>query len=392
MENYLKKIIVFVTLIFFFINILLPVIKNWSRFSDKFNYKIYEKKYNLSQYIIPQSKNPISDEELLSYAGYKYITGTNPILINSDHPPLGKYLIGLFTIVFSNNRVVSLLFGLGNIFLILIIILSLTKSITLSSLGLMMLSLDSMFIDQIINSPMLDIIQVFFLLLYFYIFIKWLKTKKISWVIFLGITLGCLSSIKLYFPSLVLLLTTGLFLLLIHKKLKSVIFFIFCLFLTMALTYCLTYLKYFLEGNSLRSFLGVQKWVFLFWKNNAIDTPKYYGSVIPLILFNQWKVWWGNKQYIQFINWRIFWPIFFIGGIYTSIFFIYRFIKKKLKFNKKNRNEIIFQMEVFLSLWTVLFTIYLCFLPISPRYLMMIFFPLYIIITLLAAEKLKKYV
>lgn len=380
MKKTIKKIFLLAAVLTFIINIVVPIVSNWNKFTEKFNIKLYEKKYNQSQYMVPQSKNPISDEELLSYAGYKYITGTNPILINSDHPPLGKYIIGFFTVLFNNNRVVSLFFGLGNIFLIAIIINYLTRSLALVFAGLTMLFLDSMFIDQIIGSPILDIIQVFFLLLYFYLFFIYQKTKKLLIIFFLGLVLGSLASIKLYFPALILLTVSLLTMILNRKNLKQVFVFGSVIFLLAFFVYAATYSVYFLKGNTFRSFLGVQKWIFLFWKNNSIDTPKYYGSVIPLLLFNAWKVWWGDQQYIKYVNWTIFWPIFFILGLSSSLLTVVKYltaIKKRKNINQEN---------IFISLWVVFFTAYLCLLPISPRYLMMLFFPLYIIITLVLGD------
>ena len=178
----MKKNLSLIAILIFFIvaaiNIINPIRQNFGLFTERFNPKLYEKKYNNSQYVIPQSKNPISDEELLSYAGYRYATGTNPILINSDHPPLGKYIIGWFTLLTGNNRSVSAFFAFCNLILVFSIIYFLTKSTLLSSFGMLLLSFDSMFVDQIIHSPILDIIQVFFLILYFLFLILWLKKQK----------------------------------------------------------------------------------------------------------------------------------------------------------------------------------------------------------------------
>lgn len=386
MKKTTERIFLFTAAIIFIIKIITPVISNWNRFAEKFSLPLYEKKYNRSQYMVPQSKNPISDEELLSYAGYKYITGTNPILINSDHPPLGKYIIGFFTILFNNNQVVSLFFGLGNVLLIALIINYLTGSLSLVFIGLSMLFLDSMFIDQIIYSPILDIIQVFFLLLYFYLFSIYLKTKKSLVILFLGLVLGSFASIKLYFPALILLGVSFLTMIADKQKIKPVLAFCLTVFLIAFFTYASTYIVYFLKGNSFRSFFGVQKWIFLFWKNNSIDTPNYYGSVIPLILFNKWKVWWGDQQYIRYVNWTIFWPIFFISGIILSLSSLVKYL------TKDGTRKLSERVMVFLSIWTVFFLAYLCFLPISPRYLMMLFFPLYIIIPLAIKDMVKKYV
>lgn len=381
---FVKKINIFTIFIFLaaIINILLPISQNLKKFQEKFDVKLFEKKYNKSQYVIPQSKTPISDEELLSWAGYQYASGLNPILINSDHPPLGKYIIGWMTLLTGNNRIVSLVFALGNIALLMLIVYSLTRSYFLSTLVFLLASLDTVFIDQIIYSPVLDIIQLFFLLLYFYLLLVWSKSKKHIILLPLGITLGAISAVKIYFPALILLLVTSTFLIFVQKNIKKTAFTALPLLVLAIFTYTITYLRYFFVGNSLRNFLGTQKWIFLFWKNNSIQVSDYYGNVIPLLLLNKWKVWWGTKQYINFEHWSILWPIFFILGVSCALYLLYKGFHKKLPQS----------FASFLSIWIIVFTLYLCLIPISPRYLMMLYFPLYIVICVFIKLKFNKYV
>lgn len=381
----------FFIFIFFFsiVRLIIPILKNWDLFTEKFYPKFYEKKYNSSQYVVPNSKNPISDEDIYAYAGYRYITGLNPILINSDHPPLGKYLIGFFILLTGNHRFVSIFFALANIIVFTLIIYFLTKSIEMIILSLFFISLDSMFLDQIIHSPILDIIQLFFLLFYFFTFLMWLKYKKIFWIVLCGIVLGFFSSVKMYFPSLILMSTlVAYFFLSKNFSLKKIILFFSINFIFSFLIYTLTYLKYFLEGNSLRSFLGVQKWIFLYWHENSVRGNIFFGSVFPFILFNQWKIWWGNRRFINYENWNFFWPIFFSLGIISTLLIIYKYLK--IYFRKKISKKSI-NFEFFLSLWILFYLSYLLFIPISPRYLLMLFFPIYLLIILLVSNFTKKY-
>ncbi len=372
-----KNLSLIATLIFFVVaavNIINPIKQNLGKFTESFNPKLYEKKYNNSQYVIPQSKNPISDEELLSYAGYRYSTGTNPILINSDHPPFGKYIIGWFTLLTGNNRLVSVFFAFGNLILVFFIIYFLTKSTLLSSFGILLVSFDSMFVDQIIHSPILDIIQVFFLILYLLFLIFWIKKEQLWKVITMGLALGAMSSTKLYFPIFVVLAATFITLILLKKSLKKIIILISLLTFITGLIYTLSYLSFFMHGNSLRSFLGTQKWIFLFWKNNSVQSSKFIGDALTLILFNQWKVWWGNKTYIQFELWNILWPVFFVTGIASSVCVLINTFKIK--------HNLLFQSTILIAVWIFLSTAYLSLLPISPRYLMILYLPIYIIIPL----------
>ncbi|MCL4374662.1 glycosyltransferase family 39 protein [Patescibacteria group bacterium] len=365
-------------------NLVVPIARNWSRFTEKFDPKLYEKKYNQSQYVIPQSKTPISDEELLSYAGYQYVHGINPVLINSDHPPLGKYLIGWFTVIFHNNRVVSLFFAVANAAIIALLIYYLTRSWVSAAIGLLFLSWDTMFIDQIIYSPILDIIQVFFLLSYCLVLLIWHETRQRRWLLLAGVMLGCVASVKLYFPALILIGVTGLFLLIKKSGLKAGIQSVAAIGLITGVVYTLTYWSFFSHGNNLRNFFGTQKWIFLFWQNNAIDRSRIFANAIPLILFNRWRVWWGDQTYVTFVRWSVVWPLTFVAG-FAGIYGL--LVAKKNPLPKRLGNG-----ALFLSLWSVFYLTYSCFIPFSPRYLLLLFLPLYIIITLFIKSCFPKYV
>jgi len=102
------------------------------------------------------------------------------------------------------------------------------------------------------------------------------------------------------------------------------------------------------------------------------------------MLFNQWKVWWGNKPYIQFELWTILWPFFFVIGIVSASYTLIKTVKMYfLNKTKILKNNLLFQAIIFISIWIFLSTSYLSCLPISPRYLMILYFPIYIIIPLM---------
>jgi len=190
----------------------------------------------------------------------------------------------------------------------------------------------------------------------------------------MGLALGAMSSTKLYFPVFVVLAVTFITLMLLKKPLKKIFILLTSLAFITGFVYTLSYLSFFMHGNSLRTFLGTQKWIFLFWKNNSVQSSKFIGDALTLILFNQWKVWWGNKTYIQFELWNILWPIFFISGIFSSIYVLVNSFKMK--------HSLLFQSSILIAVWIFLSTVYLSLLPISPRYLMILYLPIYIIIPL----------
>ena len=78
----------------------------WQSFSS------LEKNFLDSQYVNKHPKGWIPDEIAFSYAGGKLIKGTSPILVVPDAPPLGKYIIGLSTVLFNNDSVVIPIFAI----------------------------------------------------------------------------------------------------------------------------------------------------------------------------------------------------------------------------------------------------------------------------------------
>src|SRR3990167_1849764 len=122
-KNKSALILSLLLLILSFFYLFSVILQNKKLYTEKFDPKLYEKKYYQSQWVVPNSKNIISDEDLFTYAGYKYIKGLNPILINPETPHLGKYLIGLSIVLFNNQRVMSLFIALFSLVFIYRIIL-----------------------------------------------------------------------------------------------------------------------------------------------------------------------------------------------------------------------------------------------------------------------------
>lgn len=214
----IKVIISFILIFLSFLNLFLLVKNNLSKFTEKFDPKKYEEKYNKSQYVIPNSKNPISDAELYAYAGYKYIIGENPLYLNAEHLTVGKYLIGLSTVIFNNENYSTLLIIILFILISFYLIFNLTKSLLLSSFLILLITSDSFIKDALINGPLLDIYQLFFFFISLIFFINWHQNKKIIYLIFIGIFLGLFSASKFYLATLIILFTYFIFLIITKKE------------------------------------------------------------------------------------------------------------------------------------------------------------------------------
>ncbi len=383
------KVIISIILIFLsFLNLYLLVKNNLSKFTEKFDPKKYEEKYNKSQYVIPNSKNPISDAELYTYAGYKYIIGENPLYLNAEHLTVRKYLIGLSTVIFNNENYSTLLVIILFILISFYLIFNLTKSLLLSSFLILLITSDSFIKDSLISSPLLDIYQLFFFFISLIFFINWYQNKKIIYLIFIGIFLGLFSASKFYLATLIILFTYFIFLIITKKEnFKKNLFYLISIMFFLIITFTATYTISFIKGSTVNEFVKSQKWIFNFWRFNSLNNVDAKGNFLNLILFNKWKIWWDNKDFINYKDWNLSWPIFYITGLFMSILNLLNFKKQKSKLT------ILDNYLLIISIWVINYSFYLYFIPIYPRYLILIYPFIYFLIILFFAKILdKKYV
>ncbi len=365
------RVVLVIALLFItLLRVVSPIGKNWSKFTEKFDPKLYEKKYNQSQWVIPNSKNVMSDEDLYSYSGFRYINGLNPILNSPEVPPLGKYLIGLSIVMFGNQRVISVITAVLSLFVLAQIVSFATKSPVAISLAIGVTSINSIFIDQIKFAPQLDIFYLLFLLLFFTFFLLFLKHKNKFFFIFSGISIGLFFSTKFFVMSfLIVNLTLLLFFLFKNTDKKKAIVHMFWLNMIASVVFLSTYIIYFSLGGNLRSFLGVQKWIFLFYLNSPIDSSKLYGSYLGLIFLNKWRYWSEGYPIISYSYWSVVWPITAVLSVF-SIF--------KLWVANKIKNDTFLLVVCFLAIYNL----FLFITPIYPRYLLLLFVPMNILIAI----------
>ncbi len=367
----MKKVLSFLLILASLIYLFITVISNNNIYLTKFDAAKYEKKYYQSQWSIPNSKTPISDEELYSYAGYRYINGLNPILLNPEAPPLGKYLIGLSIILFKNQNIIPLIVNLASLLIIFLIVLIATSSTFSGSLAVFLTVINTLFIDQLIHPSQLEGFQLFFLLLFLLFFWLHQQKRKYLFLIMSSITLGCFITTKAFV--LHFLLINLMLLFFYWQKKASLITKSIELFVTnlVALaTFILIYIQYFINSGTFRGFLGTQKWIFMFYRQSGIQTTKILGSYLSLTFLNQWRFWSEGYPFIKYESWSILWPIIFILGIYSLIKLI------KIKDNKLTN------LKLILGSFVLSYNLFLFSIPIFPRYLLLLFIPLNILISI----------
>ena len=108
-------------------------------------------------------------------AGVAYVNGALPDSVNPEHPPLAKYIIGLFTVYLGIPEVASLIFGLFCAVIVLYLTEALIGRVRWALASVCILAFDQVNVSVSIY-PMLEIFMLFFALLATYLAIR-VKSK-----------------------------------------------------------------------------------------------------------------------------------------------------------------------------------------------------------------------
>jgi dolichyl-phosphate-mannose--protein O-mannosyl transferase len=192
-----------------------------------------------------------SDDKLYAYAGWLYIQGKSPDVINFEHPPLAKYFIGFSEVIFKNPTMLGFIFSLLTLIVLYIVSKKTLKTFPFTILPVLMLSLDKLYIG-FSSSSMLDVYLIFFTLLSVLIFMVSLENKKFIPLLYvlIGLAIACKWIAGFLWISLMIYYF-------LMKKWFELKLLPFGIALTL-LTYTLTYIMFFLHGNTLLDFFNLQ--------------------------------------------------------------------------------------------------------------------------------------
>jgi hypothetical protein len=319
----MKKIIILITIIL--LTVLIRFSLSSHIFIQKFNKDAAYKKYYLSQWVIPQSKNPISDEDLYQVAGYELVTTGTHFKINPEVPPLGKLVFGWSILLFNNPFIISFILYIVSGILFFAISEFIIKNTYLRFVALILFFMDPL-ITSMSYMTLLDLPQLVALLAHILIFFIYLRKKKhtfVSTLIFstlLGITFGAFAAIKIALLSAVILGADVV--ILFRRKLWLPVFIMLVISL---ITYVATYFSYFLQGHSIIELLKAQKWMLTFYKESK--AKPVYGTVFTSILTGYIKGWYEGATWDRVKEWSFVWPIVFILTIILLCFRIKNILK-----------------------------------------------------------------
>jgi predicted membrane-bound dolichyl-phosphate-mannose-protein mannosyltransferase len=312
-------------------------------YSSRYDPDYWQDRYLRSQWVVSNSQESIGDDGLYAYAGWEYIHGRDPTTLNAEMPPLGKYFVGLSILIFGNQNLFALLSGLLVLWAFFRLNLIIFKNKFMALLPVVLFSFEPLFWQQL-RAPYLDLLYLLFLLLTFIFF---LRQRFFLAALFLGLMAATKASAST-FP--LLGLTTVLYLV-FRKNWFLLKQWLFLLPISLA-SFALSYFRYFSLGHSLRQFLGVQKWILAFYQTGA-KAP--LGSVWPMLATGKWSTWWSEP--IRVTEWQLTWPLLLIVSL---VFLISNLVKKK------------FDHFWLLTLWIFGYLLFLSFVPVWPRYLLVV--------------------
>lgn len=281
---------------------ILPLLSGYvAPFYDDKYYRLLEDAFNHSQYRMKNNTALIPDETVYSYAAGAYLRGIDPILINSERTPLGKYFLAISIFFFKNDKLIILPFGLLTLVSLWLLSFEVLKNKILATMPVTLLIFEQLFINQFKYVPLLDLIHLPFILLSLYFFIR---ERRSHYFWFTWIMIGLTMATKTVYSGLLLIGTFEIYFAL-TRRFRDMLAFFAGLIVPFGIL-VLSYLRTFQDGYTFIDFLHFQKWILLYDQSKII----YPFSIWRLVFLNQWQAWWGDMRILKADDWQMSWPIF----------------------------------------------------------------------------------
>ena len=272
-------------------------------------YEQLKSMYYNSQFVKKKNPGIIPDEKIYAFGGGIFLKGLNPILIVHDHPPLGRYIISFSILLFDNSSTIPifLLFSSAiGVFLISYEIFK-NKFISLVPTGIFMN--EPLFLTKFSFSPLLETIQLPFIIFGIYFFIKGVSEKNFGrWFFLTSIMLGFVISTRFFIPGLFMVFAFIAYFIL-NKMFLNRRMILFLAYLPVCLLILISsYARTIQSGYSIWQIFGIQKYIYYYQSSKLILPFSFW----DLLFFNKWHTWWGDMRILSDSNWIILWPISFL--------------------------------------------------------------------------------
>ena len=337
-----------------------------SVFLQNYDANYWKDRFEHSQWTLPLSQRIIGDDGIYSYAGYRLIKGDSIEATNANKPPVGIYLIGLSILFFQNPVFSELIIGIGTVIFFYLLALELLKDKKLALMTATLFTLEP-FIFSNFTITLLDLPQLFFLLINLVFLLYAAKNKKFSSLLILisGLSLGFFTETK---PPLLLPIIIVLESIYLYKQ--KYFWQFFPMAIGFAVGILIPYFRYFQLGHNLIDYIKLHKYM----------ASIYYSGHNQLFPLSIWQslflgyfpdVVSGKLTRIE--NWWPLLPVVAIAGMAQTVKTLFQ--RKSTLFLKG--------LAIFFLIVLVIYTL----VPSYSRYLILVIPFLYIF----AAQVFKKY-
>jgi hypothetical protein len=346
----LRKIFITICLGVLLIHLLQVLYFQREVFFNAYDASYWKDRVEHSRYVLPLSDRGISDDQFYAYGGYKIMEGQDPTSLVYDKPALGVAIVGFFGYYLNNPAFSGLFFGLGILVLTYLLVHKLTKSVVTALATTTLLSLDPLF-TQNLSIALLDLPQLFFLLLNIYLLVSVKNKKYLLLLVFLsGLALGIFAQIKIpvIYP---FILALEIFWLYKNYTKLSLLAFIF----GNAAALIIGYIPYAVHNYSFIEFLKIQKFVLAFYRDSKL--PLHPEAIWQFLFFGNFP---GvvDRVPVKVYEWSLLYPIATLVGVIAGV---------KTLFKSKD-SYFIKSFAIILLVSLLIFT----FIPSYPRYVIII--------------------
>ena len=269
--------------------------------------------FKLSQYVRGWSDvvRVMPDEQTYMFAGWLYAHGADPSLVNPEHPPLGKYLIGASARLFSNPLLLTQVFGLAAIVFMFFVARDVLSD-PVSGFVCTAVFLNGRLFEANFSQPLLDVFVLTFL-----VFGGWLLLRLAFHAARPTLTLiGLVAIIGLGMAvkwSVVILAAVALAFFACIKKLHWAATFAVML-PAASVPYLLAYGVYFAQGHSLRDFAALQQGIAFRWHDVWAAADQAPLTIWQILVT-------GYCSYGDYFtsNWEWYWPAVAVGSVVAAV-------------------------------------------------------------------------
>ena len=278
---------------------------------------------------------------------------------------MGRYIIALSIYLFDNQKTLIIPLLLTSVIGIFLIAKLVLKNTLLSLIPLGIFVNEPLFLGKLSYAPLLEPIQLPFIVFSLYFFIKGILSKQyMKWFLLTSLMVGFVISIRFFILGFFLVLSMLIYLFIEGRIDKKTTLFLLSLPLSLIIL-VLSYTRTIQDGYSVYQIFGVQKYIFFYHKSKFILPFSFW----DLLLFNRWHTWWGDRTIISDSAWIITWPI---SSVVTAGY-LFAALMKKIAVSPQ---------EKVIALWIIMYSLLLSIGDSTTRY----FLPLVPFIYILATS------